>query len=271
MLLRTVEDLPSLPPMLWELQAVLLNPRSDAAEIAFVIEKDPGLAATVLRISNSAWYGSSGRVMELREGVARLGSRVLQQVAASALVIDALSGFGTSHGAERFWKHSNRVAFIARTLCDAHPKRTGLQSEAAYTAGLLHDLGKLALDHYFREEYAPVYAWKIEHAGTDAEAERQVLGIDHGEVGAELLELWNLPEELVYGVRFHHAVEEAEVDRRGTPRLICAADAMAHALDEGGIKQSNEAAGDFRLPGDMAVRLFDDLLREEDLVNLLIG
>lgn len=269
-LLRSIDNLPSLPPLLWELQAVIQNPRSDAAEIAYVIERDVGLAARVLRVANSAWSGSASHINDVKEAVARIGIRALERVAASTLVFDAFAGFGHASGAKAFWKHSNRVAFIARVIAENNPSSTALMPEAAYATGLLHDVGKLVLHHYFPAEYACVEVWKREHGGNDAEAERAMLAIDHGEVGGELLELWNLPDEFVHGVRYHHDVDALPLPEQSTSALIRYADGFAHAFEEGVVEETDTADPRFQLTAKVTERLYKDLVREEELVDLMI-
>lgn len=269
--LRVVDTLPTLSPLLWELQATLQNPLSNAVEIAGIIEKDPGLAANVLKVANSAAFGAPNRVFELPESVARLGNREIERVAANVLVLETFAAFDAHQSAGQFWKHSIRVANICRAVCEFHPAGSALMPSAAHVCGLLHDVGKILLGQYFSEECTQIQAHQNGTELSDAEAERAVLGVDHGEIGAELLELWNLPEELVRGVRFHHAIDTLPEDEQATPALVYFSDTIAHALDAEEFDATVLAGERFSLNAANFERLSKDLKAEEVLLDLMLG
>lgn len=231
-LLRTVDELPTLPKIALELQRALQDTRMGAAEIALLIEEDVSLTANVLKIVNSAHFGTPGACTSVRAAVARLGFREIQRLATSLLVIRAFAGMGEHLDHQKFWRHSLFVAFSARSLAERTIKNTHVLPDQAYLAGLLHDTGKLILDQFFEGDYQQVLNYKNANDCSDVDAELHVLGMDHGEVGALLLELWRIDDEIVEAVRGHHLIDRCNSRYRAIAELVSLGDSLAHALDE---------------------------------------
>lgn len=224
----SIEDLPTLPEILWELQGAIQNPLNGSQEIAIIIEKDPSLAVNVLRLANSAFFGAGEKFLSIKDAVTRVGLKEIERLARTVLVIDTFSNVAMAMDHALFWKHSLQVAAIAEFLADRNSDRCSMIPEEAYTAGLLHDVGKLLLDQFFPEAFEKVCAYKDLIASTDAEAEKFVLGIDHGEVGAGLMEFWSLEGNIIDSVRWHHAPDSAEDGQKVDAELIRFADAIWH-------------------------------------------
>lgn len=231
----SIDDLPTLPELLWELQGAIQNPLYGSHEIALIIEKDPSLAVNVLRLANSAYFGARETFLSIRDAVTRVGLKEIERLARTVLVIDTFKNVGTSMDHILFWKHSLQVATIAEFLAEGNPEQSTLLPEEAYTAGLLHDVGKLLLDQYFPEEFEKVRAYSKLHSGSDAEAERYVLGIDHGEVGAGLMELWSLEPNIIEAVHWHHTPDSADAGQQIDAETIRFADAIWHYGQQDGI------------------------------------
>ena len=187
--------------------------RASARDVGRAIALDATLAARLLRVANSAYYGLSGRVVDLGRAVAVVGFRSVQALAASSL-----AGLDTSSVPPEFWEESTRVAVAAGLL--ARP----LQALApeAFSAGLLHDIG-VAVLHQVDPAGAQQSAGLAPVVGT-CEAERSVLGVDHTEVGSRLMSSWGFPPALVSAVAGHH------VGLGGAPldRVVRLAVLMAH-------------------------------------------
>ena len=197
---QRVKSLPSMPTTVVALGQAVADDRCTVDRIMDVLAKDPGLSATMLRLANSVAYASSTRVMDLRNAIMRLGFDPILNLGRSAAIMRSYRG---AHHLDAFslWQHSVAVGLVARGICRLQ-KRHYLD-DSAYLAGLLHDIGKIALDRCFTEEYAPVV--KAQEAGLSClDAETQLLGINHAEVGALVAINWNFPEEMVAAIRDHH-------------------------------------------------------------------
>ena len=185
--------LPCSPALLPRLIAALQSPDSSADDIAGVITVDPGLASSTLRLANSAFFAGSAPVDNVSEAVIRLGQQELYRLAALALVSRWESGVG--HGeAGDFCRHALCTAIAAEVLAETTER---VAPETAYTAGLVCDLGKLALTHACDAFYPAIRAHCAAQQCTWTDAETAVLGYHHVEVGARLLRAWNFPPVLV--------------------------------------------------------------------------
>ncbi|MCX7934233.1 MAG: HDOD domain-containing protein [Planctomycetota bacterium] len=220
--------LEALPAAATEVMRLVSDPETDAATLARAIEHDPGLTANVLRLANSAALGAAARVATVREAVVRLGAKKISRlVMAGAMEMigrKPVSGYDLPAGG--MWRHAIAVALatdgLARSLACEAPGW-------AFVAGLLHDVGKLVLGTFVQVDAE--HLWQVSEARQLAfdEAEREVLGIDHAELGALLLAHWGLPEEIVAAVRWHHRPEGQETHPAAT--WVHCADALC--LSEG--------------------------------------
>lgn len=222
---RKVASLPALPPLVAELLASFQHDDVDVATLARRIAADQGLLVRTLRIANSPFYGLAGQVVSIDDAILVLGFRTVRALVLGAGIVGAFrhqacAGFRP----EMFWRHSVAVAVAARAL--ARVQRSN--PESAFTAGLLHDIGRYVLALCFPEPFQQVLLWQRTHDCPHLEAERSVLGMDHTQVGAVLAQVWNLPEALVQGIRLHHhPAEDAAVD------VVHFAEILAHALELG--------------------------------------
>ena len=233
--LSTIEGLPTLPAILWEIQAALQNPLNGASEIAMVVEQDPSLTANILRLANSAYFSSSDRYLFIAEAVARIGHHEIEKMVSATFVIDLFTEIGKSTDAADFCVHSLQVAEAADFLTERNPEGSPFLASEAYIAGLLHDVGKLILREYFPDDSKRVSTYRTMVSCDEAEAERHTLGVDHGEIGALLLEFWNLDENLVEAVRWHHRVDSCDEDHRAYAETLRYADSLCHQHEQGEI------------------------------------
>ncbi len=198
--------LPPLPAVLVELQEVILRRHSSADQIAEVISKDPGLAAWLLRLVNSPYYGFSAKVATISRAVALVGTRQIQTLAMGGALnsLAVLMPKGLID-MQRFWRHSLAVAITAQEIW----KLTGRQeAEQLFVAGLLHDCGKLTMA-YAAPKVVEQLRRSSEYASNpDYAAEQKILGFDHARLGGMLLHRWNMPLPLVMSVLRHHTVED---------------------------------------------------------------
>jgi putative nucleotidyltransferase with HDIG domain len=203
-LIRQVRDLPSLPIAVTRVMQLTNDPKAGLSDVAHALASDQGLAARVLKLANSAYYGSSRRIGTVSEAVVILGMRTTRNLTLATSCQDMLErevqGYFLPRGA--LWRHSLACAAAAQNLA-RRAKFRG--TEEAFVAGLLHDIGKVIMSAYLKAEFAQVLTRVAKGKSTFSDAERDVLGFDHAEVGARLLERWNLPPTLVTAVRYHHS------------------------------------------------------------------
>jgi putative nucleotidyltransferase with HDIG domain len=210
-----VGSLPRLPDTAVHLVSVVSDPNSTVSEIVETIQYDPTLTAELLRLCNSAYYGLARQVESLEDAVRLLGTSRVFQLAMAAHTRTMLSGPQQGYGlpAGAMWTHAVATAVAAQILA----RRVGLaQPGLLFTAGLLHDTGKMVLNEYVQREYAEIVRRVTENRETFSEVEQEVLGCTHADVGARLAEAWNLPDVLVDCSRYHH---DPEVRTVADPRV----------------------------------------------------
>ena len=177
--------------------------RTSALDLAQVLSTDQALTAKLIRISNSAYYGFARRVSTVREAVLVLGFKQVRQMAVGASVMSAFKGPKRDDvfDLDLFWGHSVAVAAAAEAVAK---KTRAAKPEDAFTAGILHDIGRLVIRQVMPEEFA--HAVKLARKGeyTLADAEAQVTGFAHDEVGRALGEAWKFPTHLIDVVASHH-------------------------------------------------------------------
>lgn len=223
--LARLKQLPSLPASIADLLASFADDDVDVERISRQLARDQGLTARVLRVANSSFYGLQSRVGTVHEAVVILGFRAVRSMVlavgmSSAFKVENCPGFDT----HAYLRHCASVGLAARGLAAL----TGHNPELAFTGGMLHDIGKLVLAANFPAEYAAALAYRQQHDCFMYQAERDVLGMDHGEVGGLLAETWHFPPALLAAVAGHHAPSDAAVNVPAD--LIHIADALSHAL-----------------------------------------
>jgi putative nucleotidyltransferase with HDIG domain len=220
-----LKQLPSLPSAVSEVLASFANEDIDVDKVAQQIARDQGLAARVLRVANSSFYGLQTKVGTIHEAVVILGFRAVRSMVLAVGMngvfrVEQCPGFD----APGYLRHGVGVALAARSLAPL-----GRHSpELAFTAGLLHDIGELLLASSFSSQYVEVLAYRKHHDCFLVEAERAILGIDHAEVGGLLAETWRFPPAIREAIAYHHEPAETSVD--SLANLIHVADVTARAL-----------------------------------------
>jgi putative nucleotidyltransferase with HDIG domain len=223
-----LKQLPSLPAAVADLLASFNNEDVDIAVVSNLIARDQGLTARVLRIANSSFYGLQHKVGSINEAVVVLGFRAIRSMVLAVGIngvfrVDHCTGFNP----QTYLRHSVAVGLAARSLAQL----TGHNPELAFTAGILHDLGELALASNFTVQYAETLAYQRKHDCFLVVAERDILGMDHSEVGGLLADTWRFPNELRQALAEHHSPAAATADSLAD--LIHLADSVAHGLGHG--------------------------------------
>jgi len=229
MRLEKLRELPSLPQVIIDLQAAMSREDVSIDAIADTVSLDQALAAKALRVANCSFYGVPGRVVSIRQAIGMLGLRSVSTVLTIAAVSQSIPrpscpGFDL----ERYWRHSVAVALCARNIARA----LRLDADVAFTAGLLHDLGRLALASQVPASLAEALRKRDELDCTMLEAERAVLGTDHAALGSQVAARWHFGAAIVDAIRLHH--EPPAAAQATMMDVIHIADGMAHALDLAG-------------------------------------
>ena len=206
-LLRSLPSLPTIPVIYEEIREVLTND-SDASmdEIAGIIENDPSISVRLLRWSNSPLFGQRNRVETVKRAIIVLGTEMVSGLVLSMALFDDLRSdepLPDSFSRDGFWKHTTACGSIARQIA-LEWKWSPKEADPAFTAGLLHDVGKVVLDRFFHDQFVEVLEKAAAEKITFAEIERDILGTIHSEIGGRLLEFWNLSEIPVNAARYHH-------------------------------------------------------------------
>jgi putative nucleotidyltransferase with HDIG domain len=230
--LAGVRELPTLSQVIVRLGQLLRDPRSSAADFEKVIRPDPALTTNLLRIANSAFFGVRCPVDTVRQAVTLLGQKRVYEVAAAAALAPVIPARlpGYEVEAASFWMHCVAVGVLAERL--AAELRVA-PPDLTFTAGLLHDVGKLAAAAFVAGASDEIME-RVRRGDDFAVAERAVLGLDHGEVGGVVAAAWGLPQPVRAVARWHHAPGTEAAGPDGVlVDLVHAADALAHALGLG--------------------------------------
>jgi len=200
--LRNVQNLPSIPYMMIEVTKLLDNPRTSASELGFVISRDQGLVAKILTVANSPLYGLPRRVSTIEFAIVILGFDHIKNIVIALSMIEAFKNITEKKwNRKTFWVHSLVTAAAAKRIADdiGYPK-----SGEAFTAGLLHDLGISVIQRYFKDEFISICDLAENRQMSFVQAEYDILGITHQEIGNFLAEKWNLPKILSDSMLNHH-------------------------------------------------------------------
>ncbi len=216
-----IETLPALPRHHLRLAELLHDETSSSEEVADVVERDTALAARILRLSNSGYFGLPRRLSRVADAVSFLGLRTIEGVSLSMVAYAAPSG-RTGLDLEALQGHAYRVGSLARCIVP-DPR----MADEAFLAGMLHDIGKMLLAVYLPDRLHALREDLGRQSRPMHEAERELWGVTHAEMGAYLLGLWNLPHTVVEAVALHHQAAPLET---ATPLVLAvhAADALVH-------------------------------------------
>jgi putative nucleotidyltransferase with HDIG domain len=228
-ILEKVSAFPSMPKAGIKLRALLSDKNVSIDEIEKILRQDPGLAANVLRLANSAFFGLPAKVTALKQAIMLLGVKRFSSIAVAAsankIMGTAVEGYGLSPG--ELWLHSISVSTTAEALAK---NRKLDKSEDCFTPALLHDLGKLVLGKFVKAEQSKIDSL-VEKGVPLAIAEKEVLKTDHAEIGALILSKWSFPDYLIDAVRWHHYPVGLE-NSNLTPEIVYIANLLCHTTGD---------------------------------------
>ncbi|MBN1128475.1 MAG: HDOD domain-containing protein [Chitinispirillaceae bacterium] len=230
--IQDISNLPSHPIVIERITKLLANPRTSAEEIGRAITADQALAAKVLKLVNSAFYGFPGRISTLSHAIVILGFSTIKNIVLTASIFDSFRGKGRGiegFNLEQFWYHSIACGAAAQSLSRAVGNS---DKEECFIAGLIHDIGKIILCHYLPEDFGQVITHTKEKDILFYESEKALFDICHDEIGGYLAQRWNLPKSLQNAVRYHHHPSPTH-EHYMVSVIIHAADIFIRALDYG--------------------------------------
>lgn len=210
-LIESVDDMPSLPQIVTEIIRISEDPNSTPHDVQKLLAQDQVLTAKILRLANSSFYGFARRINTITEATILLGFQTIRSIVFAASVSNFLTQSldGYKLNQNELWKHSQAVAMTARYI--AKQKRFK-NPEVFYTAGVIHDIGKLVLNQYLQNDYKKVLSLIYDEGYDFIKAEETVLGYNHAQTGMKLAEKWNLSPEMVEAIGCHHEPEKAQIN-----------------------------------------------------------
>jgi len=239
-LLDQVEVLPLSPTLLPKLLPKLSDVDTNFDEVVEIIAHDPSLTSKLLQICNSAYFGQESEVSSVSEAVNRVGYQAVYLLVA---MINGSTCFAGSTGgldAGKLWRHSITAAFNSKFVAES----SGLDGNLLFTAGLLHDLGKVIL----AQDPDAAHLYRGPSNATCIAQEEQSFDCNHADVGAALLERWKLPTSLTEAVRYHHAPASTPGLER-TAACVALGNLLSHGQDDPEILRGDDFKGSMALLG----------------------
>lgn len=202
-ILRSIKKLPAFPMTIQRVIELLRDDDYSVNEVANVIKYDQAIAANILKISNSAYFGSRQRIKTIPDAVVHLGQkqliRAVQTAGVSRYFNKDTKGYGMK--SRELWEHSVAVALMSQILCRQFYRR---EDAVLYTAALIHDIGKLVMGEYVHEASEQIFDLVSQEGLSFLEAEEKILGINHAALGGRIAEQWNFPSEICDAIAYHH-------------------------------------------------------------------
>jgi putative nucleotidyltransferase with HDIG domain len=230
-LLIKVKGMPPLPQSITQLLELTKSTKSSAHDLTKVCERDPKLTTNMLKLANSPFYGFSRKISTISHAIVCLGLDTVKSIALTSSTQEMLNNEVPVYALEEgmLWQHSIGCATCARIIA----KRIGFkESEEAYIAGLLLDIGKIMLSNFAEDQFVQIIEKAKHNRISFDRAEQEVLGFDHCKIGGKIIKKWNLPPILVEAVQYHHRPDKAKVNKKLT-YIVHLADAISCMLGIG--------------------------------------
>jgi HD-like signal output (HDOD) protein len=233
--IERITQLPAMPSLAQKIIQLNANPYAHAEDLAKLVEKDPSLTAQVVRYAQSPFYGYQGKIASVRQAISRvLGYDMVMNI---SLGVAAARPFKVTIdgplGLTAFWRHATYSAALTQALCNIMPREHRPRAGTAYLAGLLHNFGFLLLGHLFPEEFATLHRAVINEPDVPVvELEERLVGVTHMEMGAWLMEAWNMPQEIIVVQKEHHNPDYAG-PHANYVHLVAMADRLLKGMEMG--------------------------------------
>jgi putative nucleotidyltransferase with HDIG domain len=220
-ILYTIKGLPPFPETALKAIKVIKDSDSSAQDLVNIIQYDQSITANILRFANSAYFGLRAKVTSLKQAVAYLGTKAIMDMLFLSGSLSYFRGEYTGYGlkGEDLLSHSVSTALMCRILGE----RIELEeTSTVFTAGLLHDIGKVVLSSFVRDKYNEIMQLVTHKKYSFVMAEREVLGMDHAQVGGEMAQQWGIPASIASPISLHHQFEKAPIEDISTPLVFLA-------------------------------------------------
>lgn len=235
LVIKRIRDIPSLPEVVNQILEKLGKQQTPASELARLVSYDPGLSSRVLRMVNSSAYGVQRQITSIQHGIMILGFNTVRSLVLSASVFKLMgqqSVKSSLFDQQQYWRHCILTAMLGRHIAVACRLP---ETDEAFSAGMLHDIGKLVLHSYFTPEYQQILkaakAQAIQpHGSKFYWLEKRLLGSTHTEIGGMLATKWKLPASLNEVIQTHHQVEKATLNP-GLVNVVALANELAVGLE----------------------------------------
>ncbi|OGV50152.1 MAG: hypothetical protein A2X49_04185 [Lentisphaerae bacterium GWF2_52_8] len=220
-----IGSIKSVPASALHAMRLLQDQNSNMGAIVQSINYDPGMTSNILRLANSSYFGCSRAIASLRDAIVMLGSGNILKLVTAAVANAALNTKvrGYNITSQELWDHAVAVAVASENLSDLLKLKI---TRNGFTAGLLHDIGKVVMGRHIDKLDAKKMEEELKSGKPLVQIERDILGIDHGELGGILLSSWNIPEALVQAVRWHHEPQSCPDAENVVPALINMSDSF---------------------------------------------
>jgi HD-like signal output (HDOD) protein len=212
-IIMTTRDLPAMPQVASKVLELSSDPNTSAIQLQQIISDDQAMTARILKIANSAMYSCSRKVKTLTEAIVMLGFNSIRSLVVTSAARNLYNTRNATSGLKErlLWEHSIGVAFACRLLVQ---DRVPSLAEEAFLAGLMHDIGKLVLNLRVPEQFDEIVQVVYNDNRPFAETEKEILGFNHAEVGALLVNKWNLSPVLEETILNHHTPEAMTTDNQ---------------------------------------------------------
>jgi HD-like signal output (HDOD) protein len=260
-LVEEVSEIPTLPDIVFKVTEVINDPKSSAADLEKTLSHDQAIVTKILKLVNSAYYSRREKIDTLSRAIPMLGFQNIRNLVFSMSLLE----FSTEEIDMRaFWRHSFAASLIANEIgrfnkVDEH--------DAGGCAALIHDLGKVILYQYYPGEFINITSKVTQGQSTFYEAENEIFGLNHAQVGKVLCEKWGFPPTLLQPIEFHHTPREA-TEHQDLVIIVYLADIISERYGYGFLSESagkdldKELAGKY-LEGDELKEAVEEKLRKE--------
>lgn len=222
-ILKSVDMIPAFPAAIQKVAELLRDEDYAVADVVNVIKHDQAIAAIILKISNSAYFGARQKIRTIHDAVVFLGQQQLNRAVQTAGIsrIYQKGGKGYALQAKDFWEHSVAVALMSQILCK---KIQGREDPVLYTAALLHDVGKVIMGEYVHEYFQKIIDRVKERKCSFLDAEEELIGINHADLGGRIAGHWNFPPEIRDAIAYHHRPDLLEEEGNTNASLVYLSD-----------------------------------------------
>ncbi len=232
-IISSIDSLPSLSATVLRLSKLVKDEHSDAGDVEEAVRLDPAITANLLRVANSSFFGATKQITSARHAITLIGLKRVFEASVGASMVriipERIPGYEMDSAS--YWKHCVAVAVLAERIAEIV---NVVPPDLLFTAGLLHDIGKLAIGQFLDEEHVKVTESLKEGNSDFISVEFDALGVQHADIGAEIAKRWNFPDAIIWAIRWHHSPSQLPADVDPLPVcLVHAADGLAHMLGFG--------------------------------------